>query len=152
HGTVRENIAYGRGGDATDEQIEEAARLAEAHEFIVDLPRGYDTVVGERGQKLSGGQRQRIAMARAIVKDAPILGLVEATSSVEKETEAELHRSLRSGAENGQTIVIAHRLSTVRHADRIHVLARGRVVEAGTHEELLERDGLYAGLWRVQTG
>jgi ATP-binding cassette subfamily B protein len=151
HGSVRENIAYGR-LDATDEEIIEAARMAEAHEFIEALPQGYDTVVGERGQKLSGGQRQRISIARAILKDPPILVLDEATSSVDNETEAAIQRSLERIAVGRTTIVIAHRLSTVRGADRIHVLEAGRLVESGRHEELVAAGGVYAGLWAVQTG
>ena len=151
-GTVRENIAYGGDEGATLDRVTAAARLAEAHEFIESLPRGYDTIVGERGQKLSGGQRQRIAMARAILKDAPILVLDEATSSVDNETEAAMQRSLAKVCEGRTTIVIAHRLSTVRHADAIHVLDGGRVVERGTHDELIAADGLYARLWGVQTG
>ena len=151
HGTVRENIAYGT-FDADLESIMAAARTAEAHDFIERLPEGYETVVGERGQKLSGGQRQRISIARAILKDPPVLVLDEATSSVDNETEAAIQRSLSRIEEGRTTIIIAHRLSTVRHADRIHVLDNGALVEAGSHEELLERDGLYASLWRVQTG
>ena len=151
HGTVRENIAYGR-PDATDEQIIRAARLAEAHDFITALPQGYDTVVGERGQKLSGGQRQRVCIARAVVADPPVLVLDEATSAVDNETEAAIQRSMAHIAQGRTTVVIAHRLSTVRNADRIHVLGAGRVVEAGTHDELLALGGLYAALWRVQTG
>ncbi len=150
-GTVRENIAYGD-PDATDEQIEKAARLAEAHDFIDALPEGYDTMVGERGQKLSGGQRQRLSIARAIVRDPAILVLDEATSAVDNETEAAIQRSLEMVSKDRTTLVIAHRLSTVRHADRIHVLENGVVAEAGTHDELVAAGGLYAALWRVQTG
>ena len=150
-GTVRENLAYGR-PHATDEELERAARLAEAHEFICDLPQGYDTVVGERGQKLSGGQRQRLSIARAILKDPPLLVLDEATSSVDNETEAAIQRSLELVSRGRTVVVIAHRLSTVRHADRIHVLEKGRVVETGTHDDLLAERGLYAALWRIQTG
>jgi ATP-binding cassette subfamily B protein len=150
-GTVRENLAYGR-PDATDEELEQAARLAEAHEFIGGLPDGYGTVVGERGQKLSGGQRQRLSIARAILKDPPQLVLDEATSAVDNETEAAIQRSLELVGQGRTVVVIAHRLSTVRHADRIHVLERGRVVESGTHDELLAERGLYAALWRIQTG
>ncbi|MEY2472766.1 MAG: ATP-binding cassette, subfamily bacterial [Actinomycetota bacterium] len=150
-GTVRENLTYGR-PDATDEEVVRAATLAEAHTFIESLPEGYDTVVGERGQKLSGGQRQRLTIARAILRDPAILVLDEATSAVDNETEAAIQRSLARVAQDRTTIVIAHRLSTVRHAHRIHVLEGGRVIEAGTHEELLEMGGLYAALWRVQTG
>jgi ATP-binding cassette, subfamily B, bacterial len=151
HGTVRENIAYGA-PDATDEQIVAAATVAEAHEFITLLPQGYDTVVGERGQKLSGGQRQRVSIARAVLADPPVLVLDEATSAVDNETEAAIQRSLARIAHQRTVVVIAHRLSTIRHADRIHVLQGGQVAEAGLHEELLERGGLYAALWRVQTG
>ena len=131
---------------------EQAARLAEAHEFIQALPDGYDTVVGERGQKLSGGQRQRLSIARAILKDPALLVLDEATSAVDNETEAAIQRSLELVGRGRTVIVIAHRLSTVRHADRIHVLERGRVVESGTHDELVAEPGLYAALWRIQRG
>lgn len=159
-GTIRENIAYGWNGSGEPAdwsepsfgRIIEAATLAEAHDFVMELPNGYDTVVGERGQKLSGGQRQRIAMARAVLKDAPVMVLDEATASVDNETEAAIQRSLRTICRGRTTIVIAHRLSTVRHAACINVLDRGRVVERGTHEELIELDGVYAQLWRVQTG
>lgn len=151
HGTVRENIAYGR-PDASLEDIQEAATLAEAHTFIESLPDGYDTFVGERGQKLSGGQRQRVSIARAILKDSPVLLFDEATSAVDNETEAAIQRSLEIVSKDRTTIVIAHRLSTVRHADEIHVLEKGHLVESGTHEELLAQNGVYAGLWRVQTG
>jgi ATP-binding cassette subfamily B protein len=151
HGTVRENIAYGT-FDATDEQIEEAAKIAEAHKFIMQLPEGYDTIVGERGQKLSGGQRQRISIARAVLKDPPVLILDEATSSVDNETEALIQRSLEKIAIGRTTIIIAHRLSTVRNADRIFVLERGQLRESGTHDELVAIEGIYASLWNVQTG
>jgi ATP-binding cassette, subfamily B, bacterial len=150
-GTVRENLAYGR-PDAGDAELERAARLAEAHDFIAGLPDGYDTVVGERGQKLSGGQRQRLSIARAILKDPPVLVLDEATSAVDNETEAAIQRSLELVGRDRTVIVIAHRLSTVRHADRIHVLEAGRIVEAGSHDELVRERGLYAALWRIQTG
>ncbi len=151
HGTVRDNLTYGR-PDASDAEVERAARLAEAHDFITALPRGYDTLVGERGQKLSGGQRQRISIARALLCDPAVLVLDEATSAVDNETEAAIQRSLARVTHTRTTLVIAHRLSTVRHADRIHVLAAGTVVEAGTHEQLVAGDGRYAALWRVQTG
>jgi ATP-binding cassette subfamily B protein len=150
-GTVRENLAYGR-PRATDDELERAARLAEAHEFICELPQGYDTLVGERGQKLSGGQRQRLSIARAILKDPPLLVLDEATSAVDNETEAAIQRSLELVGRGRTVVVIAHRLSTVRHADRIHVLEAGRVVEAGSHDDLVAERGLYAALWRIQTG
>jgi len=151
HGTVRENIEYGSWGVSADE-VERAARLAEAHEFVVRLPHGYDTIVGERGQKLSGGQRQRIALARAILKDPPILILDEATSAVDNETEAAIQRSLELVSRGRTTLAIAHRLSTVRNARRIYVLEEGRIVESGTHDDLVEAGGVYAALWRVQTG
>ena len=150
-GTVRENVAYGR-PDAPLDDVVAAARLAEADDFVRELPRGYDTVVGERGQKLSGGQRQRISIARAILRDPRILVLDEATSAVDNETEAAIQRSLEAVGRDRTVVVIAHRLSTVRHADRIHALERGRVVESGTHDELVAGGGLYAALWRVQTG
>jgi len=151
HGNVLDNIAYGRRG-ATRDEIVAAARVAEAHDFIESLPDGYDTIVGERGQKLSGGQRQRISIARAVLKDPPVLVLDEATSSVDNETEAAIQRSLARLAVGRTTLIIAHRLSTVRHAHRIWVLEDGAVAESGTHEELLGHDGLYATLWSVQTG
>lgn len=151
HGTVRENITYGS-FDASDENIIKAAKIAEAHDFIMQLPDGYDTIVGERGQKLSGGQRQRISIARAVLKDPPVLILDEATSSVDNETEALIQRSLERIAVGRTTIIIAHRLSTVRNADRIFVLERGQLCENGTHEQLLAANGLYASLWNVQTG
>jgi len=151
HGTVRENIAYGS-FDASIKQITEAAIIAEAHQFIMDFPNGYDTVVGERGQKLSGGQRQRISIARAVLKNPPVLILDEATSSVDNETEALIQHSLERIAVGRTTIVIAHRLSTVRNADRIFVLDYGQLKEQGCHEELVAANGIYARLWRVQTG
>ncbi len=151
HGTVKENIAFGN-GSASDQQIEDAARLAEAHDFIAALPQGYDTVVGERGQKLSGGQRQRISLARAILRDPAILVLDEATSAVDNETEAAIQRSLAHVTKGRTSLVVAHRLSTVRDSDRIWVLEAGKIIESGTHDELLSLGGLYAALWRVQTG
>ncbi len=151
HGTVRENIAYGAFG-AADDLVVEAAKIAEAHDFIMELPQGYDTIVGERGQKLSGGQRQRLSIARAVLKDPPILILDEATSSVDNETEAAIQRSLERIVVGRTTIVIAHRLSTVRNADMIYVLQNGTLKEKGAHEALVHLDGLYAALWRVQTG
>ncbi len=152
HGTVRENIAYGT-FDATDEQIIEAAKIAEAHDFIMSLPQGYDTIVGERGQKLSGGQRQRVSIARAVLKDPPVLILDEATSAVDNETEALIQRSLEKIVVGRTTIVIAHRLSTVRNADRIFVLENGQLKEHGKHDDLVDTpNGIYARLWDVQTG
>lgn len=151
HGTVAENIAYGS-FEASNREIVNAAKIAEAHEFIAQLPDGYMTIVGERGQKLSGGQRQRIAIARAVLKNPPILILDEATSAVDNETEAAIQRSLERITKNRTTIAIAHRLSTVRNADCIFVMDEGIVVESGQHEQLLEQDGVYASLWRVQSG
>lgn len=151
HGTVRENIAYGR-VDASDAQILEAARASAALEFIEQLPEGLDTIVGEQGQKLSGGQRQRLSIARALLKDPPILILDEATSAVDNETEAAIQRSLLDIAKNRTTLVIAHRLSTIVNADQIHVLDAGQIVESGTHEELVAHAGIYQHLWHVQTG
>jgi ATP-binding cassette, subfamily B, bacterial len=149
--TVAENIAYGV-KDVPLSEIEAAARAAEAHDFISALPQGYHTQVGERGMKLSGGQRQRLALARAILKNPPILILDEATSAVDNETEAAIQRSLDRLVVGRTSLIIAHRLSTIRHADCIHVLDGGRIVEAGTHEELLAHGGIYASLWRLQTG
>ncbi len=150
-GTVFENIAYGK-PSATRSDVEQAARVAEAHDFIMTLPEAYDTVVGERGQRLSGGQRQRISIARAVLKDPPILILDEATSSVDNETEAAIQRSLAVLTRDRTTLVIAHRLSTIRNADRIHVLDAGRIVESGTHDDLVAAGGIYADLWAIQTG
>jgi ATP-binding cassette subfamily B protein len=151
HGTVRDNISYGS-PDASLSQVIAAAKIAEAEQFIKELPEGYDTIVGERGQKLSGGQKQRIAIARAILKDPPILILDEATSAVDNETEAAIARSLEKITQNRTTIAIAHRLSTIRHSDCIYVMEYGQIIEQGTHEDLLSLDGVYANLWRVQTG
>ncbi|MEF8872383.1 MAG: ABC transporter ATP-binding protein [Haloarculaceae archaeon] len=151
YGTVRDNIAYGS-PSTTDEDIRAAAKAAEADEFVRNLPDGYDTMVGERGVKLSGGQRQRVAIARAILKDPAILVLDEATSDVDTETEMLIQRSLDRLTEDRTTLVIAHRLSTIKDADQIIVLDDGRVVERGTHDSLLDEDGLYANLWAVQAG
>jgi ATP-binding cassette subfamily B protein len=151
HGTVRENVAYGS-FEADDEAIARAIRAAEATDFVDELPDGLETVVGERGETLSGGQRQRLSIARALLKDPPVLVFDEATSAVDNETEAAIQRSLRRVTENRTTLIVAHRLSTIRHADQIVVMEEGERVEQGTHEALVERDGLYADLWRVQTG
>ncbi|NLE46877.1 MAG: ABC transporter ATP-binding protein [Sandaracinaceae bacterium] len=150
-GTVYENIAYGK-PNATREEVIEAAKAAEAHDFIEQLESGYETKIGERGVKLSGGQRQRISIARALLKDAAILLLDEATSAIDNETEAAIQRSLRRISRERSVIVVAHRLSTIVHADQIAVLERGRIVERGTHEELIKSAGPYASLWSVQTG
>jgi subfamily B ATP-binding cassette protein MsbA len=149
-GTVRENIAYGRPG-ARDGEIEAAARAAYAHDFIVRLEDGYDTLLGERGVNLSGGQRQRLSIARAILKDPRILILDEATSSLDAESEAIVQRALEALMRSRTCFVIAHRLSTIRRADRIVVLDAGGIVERGTHRELLERHGVYARLIRHQS-
>lgn len=148
-GTVRENILYGR-LEATQEELVEAARSANAHDFIMELPNGYDTLVGERGVKLSGGQRQRLAIARALLKDPRILLLDEATSSLDSESELQVQQALQYLMRGRTSIVIAHRLSTIQNADRIAVLDDGRLVEVGTHQDLLEKNGLYAHLYRRQ--
>jgi ATP-binding cassette subfamily B protein len=150
-GSVRENILYGR-PDANQEELINSAEVAEAIEFIESLPDGWETDVGEDGHRLSGGQRQRLAIARAVLKDAPILVLDEATSNVDNETEAALQRSIEKLSINRTTIIIAHRLSTVRNADRIAVLDNGKISEMGSHDELIEASGLYSRLWAVQTG
>ena len=149
--TIMENIRYGK-PTASDEDVIGAAEIAEASAFVSELPEGWATMVGEGGHRLSGGQRQRVAIARAVLKDAPLLVLDEATSAVDNETEAALQRSIQRISKNRTAIVIAHRLSTVRHADRILVLENGSVVEDGTHDELIEERGVYARLWSVQTG
>jgi ATP-binding cassette, subfamily B, bacterial len=149
HGSVRENIAYGS-PDANLDSVIAAAKIAEAEDFITQLPDGYDTIVGERGQKLSGGQRQRIAIARAVLKNPPILILDEATSAVDNETEAAIQRSLERITIDRTTIAIAHRLSTIRNAHQIYVMEQGQLIEAGTHDRLLSLNGIYAGLWNIQ--
>jgi ATP-binding cassette subfamily B protein len=150
-GTVRENIAYGK-PNSTEEEILNAARIAEASVFISELPEGMDTNIGEDGHKLSGGQRQRLAIARAVLKDAPILILDEATSNVDNETEAALQRSIEKISVDRTTLIIAHRLSTIRNADRVIVLDSGSISEEGNHDELIMNNGIYSRLWAVQTG
>lgn len=150
-GSVRENVRYGD-PNADEQAVIEAARIAEALSFIEDLPDGWNTDIGEGGHRLSGGQRQRIAIARAVLKDAPVLVLDEATSNVDNETEAALKRSIERISAGRTTLIIAHRLSTVRNADVIAVIGEGVISETGTHEELLESNGLYSRLWAVQTG
>ena len=151
HRTIADNIRFGR-PDASDAEVERAARLAHAAEFIDSLPAGYQTLVGERGVKLSGGQRQRVAIARAILKNAPILILDEATSSLDSESEALIQDALWTLMEGRTAMVIAHRLSTVRRMDRLVVLEHGRIVEQGSHDSLLAHDGIYAALWARQSG
>ena len=151
HRTLRENIAYSK-PEATDTEVRQAAKAANALEFIERLPRGLDTVVGERGIKLSGGQRQRVAIARAILKDAPILVLDEATSALDSESEKLIQASLEGLMKNRTSIVIAHRLSTIAKLDRIIVLEDGHIVEDGTHDALLQQHGIYAKLWNHQSG
>ena len=149
--TILENIRYGD-PNATDEQVYEAAKLAEVSEFVEDLPDAWATLVGEGGHRLSGGQRQRLAIARAVLKNAPLLILDEATSAVDNETEAALQRSISKITEGRAAVIIAHRLSTVRNADRILVLDQGSIVEDGTHEDLISIEGIYGRMWAVQTG
>ena len=147
-GTVLENIAYGR-PSATRAEIQAAAQAAQAHTFIEKLPNGYDTPVGERGVRLSGGQKQRIGLARAFLKNAPILLLDEPTSALDLETEAEIMGTLQTLMRRYTTLIVTHRLSTVHHVDCIHVLEEGRVVESGTGPDLLTRGGVYARLWNA---
>lgn len=151
HGSIRENIAY-PGVDVSGDDIEKASEAAQFHEFVKSLPEGYETIVGERGIKLSGGQRQRLSLARALLKDAPILVLDEATSSVDTETERMIQQNLVKITKGRTALVIAHRLSTIRNADRIIVMSGGRVEEEGSHDELLAHGGTYADLWAVQSG
>lgn len=151
HRSLFENIAYSK-PSATKEEVEQAARLAHAHEFIESLPQGYDTMVGERGIKLSGGQRQRIAIARAILKNAPILILDEATSALDSESEKHIQAGLKELMKNKTALVIAHRLSTIKHLDRVVVLTEGNIAQDGTHDELINQKGMYATLWGHQTG
>ncbi len=151
HGTVKENIAYGS-SNSSFKDIVKASKIAEAHKFIEQLPDGYKTIVGERGQRLSGGQRQRIALARAVLKDAPILILDEATASVDNETEVLIQKSLSKITKERTTIVIAHRLSTIKNADNIIVIDKGKIIESGKHELLLNNKNVYSDLWNVQVG
>ena len=156
HRSIRDNIRYGK-PDASEAEIVAAAQMAHAHDFILDLEdqlgrRGYDAHVGERGVKLSGGQRQRIAIARVILKDAPILVLDEATSALDSEVEAAIQSSLDVLMRGKTVIAIAHRLSTIARMDRLVIMDQGRIVEQGTHESLLRQNGHYASLWRHQSG
>ena len=147
--SIRDNLRVGK-PDATDAEIEQACRQADAHEFIIRQPRGYDTMIGERGSTLSGGQRQRLAIARALLKNPPVLILDEATSALDSATEARVSRALKTLMRGRTTFIIAHRLSTVRDADEILVFEAGRIVERGTFQSLLARNGLFAGLVETQ--
>ncbi|MCX7858384.1 MAG: ATP-binding cassette domain-containing protein, partial [Deltaproteobacteria bacterium] len=147
--TIRYNISYGK-PDATDEEIQKAAEIAYAHEFIKSLPQGYDTIVGERGQFLSGGQRQRIAIARAILLNAPVLILDEATSSLDAESEHLVQKALANLMKDKTSIIIAHRLATIRQADIIVVMEKGKIVEIGSHDELLSKKGIYKRFYDLQ--
>jgi len=149
HGTARENILFGR-ADATEAEMIEAAKIANAHEFLSQLPQGYETLIGERGVKLSGGQKQRLSIARAVLKDAPILILDEATSSVDTETERLIQQALDRLMQGKTTLVIAHRLSTIRNADQIVVLSGKGIAESGNHDELMALQGIYWHLNQVQ--
>ena len=153
--SIAENIAYGRGKKTQKvarEDIVNVAKIANAHEFIMRLPKGYDTILGERGNTLSGGERQRIAIARAVLKNAPILLLDEPTSAIDTETEAEIQKAITRVARDKTVIVIAHRLSTIQNADCIYVVENGAIAESGTHRELLARNGIYAGLYGKEVG
>ena len=147
-GTVKDNIRYGK-PDATDEEIDAAAKNANAHEFIMEFPEGYDTYIGQRGVKLSGGQKQRLSIARVFLKNPPILIFDEATSALDNESEKVVQESLEKLAKNRTTFVIAHRLSTIRNAERIIVLTENGIEEQGTHEELMELGGIYKGLYSL---
>ena len=149
--TIMENIRYGN-PEASDEEVKSAGLVAEATGFIEELPDSWETMVGEGGHRLSGGQRQRLAIARAVLKDAPVLILDEATSAVDNETEAALQRSISKISSDRTAIIIAHRLSTIRNAERIIVLENGAIIEDGSHEELVAKRGTYARMWSVQTG
>jgi ATP-binding cassette subfamily B protein len=151
HRSLLDNVRYGS-LEATDAEVQDAARRAHAHEFISLLPDGYNSLVGERGVRLSGGQRQRVALARAVLKNAPIFFLDEATSSLDSVTERHIQDSLETLMRGRTAVVIAHRLSTIAHLDRIVVFHSGAVVEDGTHAELLARDGHYARMWSMQAG
>ncbi|MEC7096979.1 MAG: ATP-binding cassette domain-containing protein, partial [Candidatus Thermoplasmatota archaeon] len=149
--SILENIRYGN-PEATDQQVIDAATVAEVTEFVETLPNQWETMVGEGGYRLSGGQRQRLAIARAVLKDAPLLILDEATSAVDNETEASLQRSIDFVSKDRTTLIIAHRLSTIRNSDTILVMDNGQVVEQGDHNELVSLGGIYSRLWKVQTG
>jgi len=149
---VRNNIAYGAPGQYSQQQIEAAAKAANAHSFITQLPQGYDTLLGERGTRLSGGQRQRLAIARALLSDPPILILDEATSALDTESERLVQEAVDRLLQGRTVFVIAHRLSTITHADQIVFLDRGEIVERGTHAELLEKRGAYSRLYELQFG
>jgi ATP-binding cassette subfamily B protein len=151
HRTLRENILYGR-PNATEKELIEASKKAHCHEFITGFPDGYESFVGERGVKLSGGERQRIAIARAILKDAPILVLDEATSSLDSESEQFIQEALRELMKKKTVIVIAHRLSTIMQMDRIVVVEDGKISATGTHQQLLKQGGTYQRLWEIQAG
>ena len=152
HGSIKDNISYGLHGQIDDAAIEHAARMAELHSFIEQCPEGYDSIIGENGIKLSGGQRQRLSIARAILKNAPIMIFDEATSSVDTETERAIKQNLSELTKGKTAFIIAHRLSTIRHADAIHVLKDGEITESGSHDNLIERKGDYYDLWTIQTG
>jgi ATP-binding cassette subfamily B protein len=152
HGSIKENIAYAQGNNVSEDDIINAAKMAQLHDFIESLPKGYDSFIGEKGIKLSGGQRQRLSIARAILKNAPVMIFDEATSAVDTETERAIKQHLATLTKEKTALIIAHRLSTIRHADQILVINKGSITESGTHDTLMDARGDYHDLWTIQSG